>query len=411
MTPEEGSQRQAKKQKLMPKGKDPKNPLIHRFADEPTSAKTARWFSNPLFTSIGQAAELAQEKVSMDALMPDPVADDDAGSDSDVDEEASHPSSRSRQGTKQKKSPQDVAGLDPEEILAMIPKTDKQKRHEKRLKAMARDERRQARKAKKLGEAEGEFSLVPAEDEGEDADEIAKMEGMSEEKKQKLQRARDLIKAGMGAGMNDSGDGSKPGFEIVEAERPLPVMDDRRYDSDHEEYDSDDYAKTMALGTMMLRKSKAKALVDASYNRYAWNDPEGLPEWFVDDESRHYRPQLPIPPALLQKMKDKQTALSVRPIAKVAEARARKNRNAKHKLAAAKKKAQALVGSSDMSEAMKLKQISKALRSADVKKGGREKIVSKKGRKGVKGASMVDKRMKCDTRSMKRAEEKKRGRK
>ena len=110
-------------------------------------------------------------------------------------------------------------------------------------------------------------------------------------------------------------------------------------------------------------------------------------------------------------MKDKQMSLSVRPIAKVAEARARKNRNAKHKLAAAKKKAQALAGSSDMSEAMKLKQISKALRSSDAKKSGKEKIVSKKGRKGVKGATMVDKRMKSDARGMKRAEKKKRSRK
>ena len=290
----------------------------------------------------------------------------------------------------------------------MMPKTDKQKRHEKRLKAIAREERRQTRQAKKLGEQEGEFALVPAEDVGDEEEEmeaISKMEGLSEEKKQKLLQARKLIKAGMGAvGGEDADD---KGFEVVEADRPLPVMDTRKYDSDHEEYDSDDYAKTMALGTMMLRKSKAKALVDASYNRYAWNDPDDLPEWFVDDESRHYRPQLPIPPALLQKMKEKMVALSTRPIAKVAEARARKSRKAKLKLTAAKKKAQALAGSSEMSEAMKLKQISKALRSADGKKGGKEYIVAKKGRKGVKGAVMVDKRMKNDKRAMERTTKKK----
>ena len=408
MTPDEQVRRQAKKQKLMPKEKEANNPLIHRFAEEPTSAKTARWFSNPLFASIGEAAELAQAKAQNEKKQ-----DSIASSDSDMDEEVTTPLPRSRPGSRQKKSSHDdtpAGGLDPDDILAMIPKTDKQKRHEKRLKALARDERRQARKAKKLGEAEGEFSLVPVDDD-DDGEEIAKMEGMSEEKKLKLQRARDLIKAGMGSGVNDSSDVNNRGFEVVEADRPLPVVDERRYDSDHEEYDSDDYAKTMALGTMMLRKSKAKALVDASYNRYAWNDPEGLPEWFVDDENRHYRPQLPIPAALLQKMKDKQLALSVRPIAKVAEARARKNRSAKHKLAAAKKKAQALAGSSDMSDAMKLKQISKALRSSDAKKSGKEKIVSKKGRKGVKGATMVDKRMKSDARGMKRAEKKKKSKK
>ena len=84
----------------------------------------------------------------------------------------------------------------------------------------------------------------------------------------------------------------------------LPIMDSRRYNSDNEDYDSDDYAQTLALGTMMLRKSKEKAFVDASYNRFAWNDPEGLPHWFLDDENKNYRPQLPIPPALMAKMKE-----------------------------------------------------------------------------------------------------------
>ena len=53
-------------------------------------------------------------------------------------------------------------------------------------------------------------------------------------------------------------------------------------------------------------------------------------------------------------------------------------------------------------ETMKLKQISKALRSDD-KGGGKEYVVAKKGRKGVKGATMVDKRMKNDKRSMERS--------
>ncbi|KAL3934189.1 MAG: hypothetical protein SGARI_003498 [Bacillariaceae sp.] len=161
---------------------------------------------------------------------------------------------------------------------------------------------------------------------------------------------------------------------------------------------------------MMLRQSKAKALVDASYNRFAWNDPQGLPEWFVDDENRHYRPQLPIPPALLAKMKEKMAALSTKPIAKVAEARARKNRRAKLKLATAKKKAQAVANSTEMSETMKLKSISKALRSEE-SKGGKQYVVSKKGqgKRGVKGAIMVDKRMKNDKRSMDRATKKRSG--
>ena len=43
----------------------------------------------------------------------------------------------------------------------------------------------------------------------------------------------------------------------------------------------------------MRRHTTAKALVDASYNRYSFND-DYLPKWFAVDEQRHFRPQLPI---------------------------------------------------------------------------------------------------------------------
>merc|ERR1711907_35585 len=115
-----------------------------------------------------------------------------------------------------------------------------------------------------------------------------------------------------------------------------------------------------------------------------------------------------IPPCWL---KEKMVALSTKPIAKVAEARARKNRKAKLKLAAAKKKAEAVANSSDMSEAMKLKSISKALRSDDSRMSGKRYVISKKGqgKKGIKGATMVDKRMKNDKRGMERAAKRKKG--
>jgi len=230
-----------------------------------------------------------------------------------------------------------------------------------------------------------------------------------------VMEARELIKAGLGQNINSEEDAkmANRGIEIVSQEEtmggaPLPVMDKRKYDSDHEDYDSDDYAQTLALGTMMLRRSKEKAFVDASYNRYAWNDPEGLPDWFVDDENKHYRPQLPIPPALIAKMKEKMMALSAKPIAKVAEARARKSKRARVKLAAAKKQAEAVANSSEMSEAMKLKAISKALQGQESKRPGKSYVVAKKGRggKGVKGAKVVDKRLKSDKRAISRIEKK-----
>eukprot|EP00974_Lingulodinium_polyedra_P113585 10997349-Lingulodinium_polyedra.AAC.1 len=63
--------------------------------------------------------------------------------------------------------------------------------------------------------------------------------------------------------------------------------------------------------------------------------------------------------------------LAAKPIAKVAEARARKSKMAKNKLAAAKKKAEAVANSSEMSEAMKLKAISKAMRGKDASRPGK----------------------------------------
>ncbi|GAX17049.1 AdoMet-dependent rRNA methyltransferase SPB1 [Fistulifera solaris] len=395
MTPEEHAilvqQRKSEKTKLS-------NPLIHSFAeDEKPSVKSARWFSNPLFTSIGKAAEEADT----DSRRRGGRDEDDSDADeSDADTAGSDKPKKKRK-----------VGISADEVLAMIPKTDKQVRHEKRLKAMAREERKKDRRAKQLGKSEEEFELVPAGGQGTDEkdDVIGGMENMSEAQKKRLLEARALIKAGMGAqtGVHEK-DGSS--IEVVPGQ-PLPKVDLRNYGD--EDYDSDDYAQTLALGTMMLRRSKEKAFVDASYNRYAWNDPEDLPDWFVDDENKHYRPQLPIPPALVAKMKERVLALTMKPIKKVAEARARKKKRARDKLAAAKKKAEAMAKSnSDMSEAMKLKAISKALRGQDSKKPGKSVVVAKKGRagmQGAKGVKLVDKRMKADARGMKRAEKKKGG--
>jgi len=482
-----------------------KNPLIHEFPDDPTPLKTARWFSNPLFAEMGQTVNAAttnnnnngdtNDSSTRDIIDPLVENDNDEDNRNDAAAEAKAktkaasitiapslippPSTATSTSTKKKKKTKPKGKKDTnndndseddkakgkakkitaEDVLAMMPRTDKQKRHEKRIKAKERDERRQARKAKKMGEEAGqlqEFDVAPGavraraaaaasesatnnDDYEYDDDELMKMEGMSQEKKNKIMEARKLIKAGIGSiasggagnnGSNNKNQGQRDyeasssnnnteRFEIVEGSasllnNTLPTKKDaRNYDSDNEEYDSEDYAETMALGTMMLRHSKTKALVDASYNRFAWNDPAELPEWFVDDENRNYRPQLPIPPALLAKMKEKMFALSVRPIAKVAEARARKNRKAKSKLASAKKKAQSVANSSDMSEAMKLRSITKALRSEDKSTGkhGKNYVVSKKGqgKRGVKGGIMVDKTMKSDKRGMERAAKKRKG--
>jgi AdoMet-dependent rRNA methyltransferase SPB1 len=347
--------------------------------------------------------------------------DYDQDTDDDVEELSSGDEdyARSRKRKKTERNSNKLAESDEESteepitadsVLAMMPKTDKQVRHEKRLKAMERKERREKRRARLSGELDSGFEVVEGDDDIDDDLTNKNLEGLSDKEKKKILEARELIKAGLG---QTTGEVENKGFEVVPAEKSkekssLPVLDQREYNSENEAYDSDDYAETLALGTMMLRKSKAKSLVDASYNRFAWNDPEDLPDWFLDDENKHYRPQLPIPPELLTKMKEKFMSLATRPIAKVAEARARKNKRARVKLAAAKKKAEAVANSSEMSEAMKLKAISKAMRGNDASRPSKTYVVSKKGggTKGGKGVKLVDKRMKNDKRAMDRATKK-----
>jgi AdoMet-dependent rRNA methyltransferase SPB1 len=53
-------------------------------------------------------------------------------------------------------------------------------------------------------------------------------------------------------------------------------------------------AEALALGSMMIHSKKAKRdITDDFWSRYVSND-DNLPDWFVEDERRHYRKELPI---------------------------------------------------------------------------------------------------------------------
>jgi AdoMet-dependent rRNA methyltransferase SPB1 len=304
-------------------------------------------------------------------------------------------------------------GIDDKEDLALpeMPKTDKEIRHAKRKAASERKERRAQKKLKKEEkEYELEFGTefdvaAPA-----NSDDEATMTAEAEESDDEATAEKKaLIRSGMGVALKED---SSDKYEVVAAgeeldENALPAMDDRKYDSDHEEYDAEDRAKTLALASMMVQKSKAKDLIDASYNRYAWNDSEALPDWFADDEEKHYRPQIPIPKNVLAQMKERFMEMATKPVKKVAEARGRKQRMQMKKLKAAKKKATDIANLPDMSTREKLKAIDRAMKGAKLRKESKVYVVSTRGgaktaggKKAGKGKTkLVDPRMKSDKRN------------
>ena len=358
------------------------NPLLVKRTGESRSTKVERFMSNPLFDGLDDDEEEEEKKME-----DDEESGDEKPNTADASGNVTY-------GTKTKKG----KVLNADDVMSLMPRTDKEIRHAQRQKANERLARRDDKREALKGDA---MEIVETNIAGSNADaELALLDPAS---KKRILKARELIKAGLGSGAGDD----NTAFEIAPA---LERVDERKYDSEEEDYDSDDHAELLALGTMMLKKSKAKAMVDASYNRFANNDPQDLPEWFADDERRNHRPQLPIPAALVEKMKAKYALLSAKPIKKVVEARARKSKRASSALKAAKAKAAAVANSAEMSEAQKLKAISKAMRGHDTAAPGKQYVVAtKQGNRGGKGVKLVDKREKCDKRAMKRAASKKKG--
>jgi len=290
--------------------------------------------------------------------------------------------------------------------------TDKAKRALKRRKVEERRQRREAKKqrlalaAAKLFDPSATapgFKVVARDDD----DDGGGRDGAAPPVDAATQ---ELIRKGMGRALH----GDEPaGIQVVAREAAQPAASEA-YDSD--EYDSDERATHLALGSLLARKSTRGAVLDAAYNRYAWNDGP-LPAWFAEDESKHNRPVLPVTQEMIQSVKARfaDTAADA-PIKKVAEARMRKRKRAALKLEAAKKKAAAVVDEPDMSARSKMRQIEKLYRSATVKRPGAVYVVAGKtgsktavGKTKGKRVKIVDRREKKDKRGIKRAVSKLKG--
>lgn len=158
----------------------------------------------------------------------------------------------------------------------------------------------------------------------------------------------------------------------------------------------------------MNREKTRTELINEGFNRYSLNAKDGLPSWFLDDESKHYKANIPVTKEAVAALRAKMRALDARPIKKVAEAKARKKMKAAQRFEKALKKAEGVNETSDMTEREKAKQIEKLMQKGTTKKAKKEvKVVVAKGAhkglkgrpKGVKGRYvMVDSRMKKEVR-------------
>ncbi|GMT18834.1 hypothetical protein PFISCL1PPCAC_10131, partial [Pristionchus fissidentatus] len=171
-------------------------------------------------------------------------------------------------------------------------------------------------------------------------------------------------------------------------------------------------AEQLAIGEQMIYSSKnVKELEDWGWNRYMAND-EALPDWFVEDEKKHYQKTPPVTKEQMQAYRERLRELNARPIKKVAEAKARKARRVVMRLSKAKKKAEGIVENDTLEHSEKIKEMKKIYKKAVLKekKEVTYRVVSK-GKAGTMSKPSgqyknVDRRMKSDDKRKKMANKK-----
>ncbi|KIN04977.1 hypothetical protein OIDMADRAFT_101832 [Oidiodendron maius Zn] len=172
-------------------------------------------------------------------------------------------------------------------------------------------------------------------------------------------------------------------------------------------------AEAMTLAQQIASGAKSTHdLIDEGFNKYAFKDRDGLPDWFLDDESKHDKPHRPITAAAAAAIKEKMRALNARPIKKVREAKDRKKFKAAQRLEKLRKKSALLADDENMTEKEKAQGIAKLMSKAAKKKPRQEVkvVVARGGNRGIAGRprgvkgkyKIVDARLKKDTRAEKR---------
>lgn len=176
-------------------------------------------------------------------------------------------------------------------------------------------------------------------------------------------------------------------------------------------------AEAITLASQLVNREKTHHdLIDDGFNKHNFVDKTDLPKWFLDDEGKYYKSNVPVTKEAMDALKARQRALDARPIKKVAEAKARKKMRVLRRLETARKKADGISENVDISEREKAANIEKILRRAgktQQRKPLHVVVVARgankgSGRpKGVKGRyRMVDRRGKKELRAQKRRDKK-----
>ncbi|KAM5342732.1 hypothetical protein ACJ41O_013698 [Fusarium nematophilum] len=250
-------------------------------------------------------------------------------------------------------------------------------------------------------------------DEEMDRDADAAVAQQTKNRKADIPPAEEEIAVDSDSEMEDD----EAGFEVVKRDAEDDWDQDKRQADGRLDIDIIT-AEAMTLAHQLATGQKTTHdAIDDGFNKHAFRDRDGLPDWFLDDESKHDKAQKPITKAAAQAIKEKLRAYNARPIKKVREAKARKKFKAAQKLEKLKKKSDMLANDDGMTEKEKSDSISRLLAKAARKKPSQpaKLVVARglnrgiKGRpKGVKGRyRIVDPRMKKELRAQKRISQRK----
>eukprot|EP00929_Paragymnodinium_shiwhaense_P049328 TRINITY_DN24887_c0_g1_i1.p1 TRINITY_DN24887_c0_g1~~TRINITY_DN24887_c0_g1_i1.p1 ORF type:complete len:1019 (-),score=393.27 TRINITY_DN24887_c0_g1_i1:157-3213(-) len=237
---------------------------------------------------------------------------------------------------------------------------------------------------------------------------------LTDKEKRRIKRKREqekLEKLGKKPRISEE---DRKGLEVAPLEAPKPLVPLERKGPKKPD-DPNELAETLALGSILVSSKKNRMeLIDAAYNRWAFDRDETLPDWFTEEEDRHNKPELPITKELMKQFRDKLREINARPIRKVLEAKARKKRRLNKRLEKLRDTAMTLSTNDEMSSVAKTRQMRKEMRKmakqeerkvtvvAMKKGGGGYKQTKGKAPKGAK-TKVVDRRMKADQRGLKKA--------